>query len=314
MAGSNDGRRRRVADETPTTGDLDTVEALSENLEKNLDQSVEQASAVVDALVAFGVEYGFQILGALVFLLIGLRFSSWLGRRVARVCEGRNLDVTLSKFIGSVVKVVMIGFMVVITLGNFGITIAPLIALAGASAFGATVAIQGPLSNYGAGLSIILARPFVVGNTIQVQSTFGVVKEISLAHTLLEGEDGELILVPNKEIVGQVIVNSQDERVVETKIAIAPDADTDAAIAVLRDAIAAFPEVNDGAKPQVGIHDFAFGAVVLGVRFWVPSLKYFHTRYRVNEALRAALIKKNIPLARAAVAQTAPDLSSDGVT
>lgn len=302
-----------MADDTPTSENQNAVEALGVNLEANLDQGVEQASAVVDALVAFGVEYGFQLLGALVFLLIGLRFSSWLGRRVSRICEARNLDVTLSRFIGNVVKIVMIGFMVVITLGNFGITIAPLIALAGASAFGATIAIQGPLSNYGAGLSIILSRPFVVGNTIQVQGTHGVVNEITLAQTRLEGEDGEIIAVPNKEIVGQVIVNSQDERVVETKIAIAPEADTDAAIEALREAIAAFPEVNDGAKPQVGIHDFAFGAVVLGVRFWVPSLKYFQTRYRVNEALRKALIAKNIPMARGSIAQPAPDLSSDGV-
>ena len=290
-----------------------SVEAISENLEANLDKNIEQASALVDSLIEFGIEYGFQILGALVFLLIGLKFASFAGRRVTALCEAKNIDITLSRFIGNVVKIVFVVFMVIITLGNFGITIAPLIALAGAGAFGATVAIQGPLSNYGAGLSIILSRPFVVGNTILVQGTYGVVQEITLAQTVLVGEDGERISVPNKEIVGQVIVNSQDERVVETKIAIAPDADTDVAIAILREAIAKFPEINDGAKPQVGIHDFAYGAMVLGVRFWVPSLKYFQTRYRVNEALVQALRDKKIPMATASVTTIAPDLSSDGV-
>jgi len=290
-----------------------SVEALSENLGANLEKNIEQASALVETLIAFGIEYGFQILGALVFLLIGLKFASFAGRRVGVLCEVKNIDVTLARFIGNVVKILLIVLMVIITLGNFGVTIAPLIALAGASVFGATMAIQGPLSNYGAGLSIILSRHFVVGNTIQVQGTYGVVKEITLAQTVLVGEDGERISVPNKEIVGQVIVNSQDERIVETKIAIAPDADTDQALAVLRDVIATFPEINDGAKPQVGVHDFAYGAMIIGVRFWVPSLKYFQTRYRVNEALVQALRDKKIPMASANVTTLAPDLSSDGV-
>lgn len=77
----------------------------------------------------------------------------------------RKVDASLAGFLGMIAKVVMIAFVVIITLGNFGISISPLIALAGASAFGATVALQGPLSNYGAGLSIILGQPLVVGNT-----------------------------------------------------------------------------------------------------------------------------------------------------
>ncbi|MDA0998857.1 MAG: mechanosensitive ion channel family protein, partial [Proteobacteria bacterium] len=107
----------------------------------------------VDAAMSYVVTYGFQIAGALVFLLIGLKVSSWMAGRISAALEKRNVDVTLARFIGNIAKVVAIVFMVIITLGNFGVSIAPLIALAGASIFGATMAIQGPLSNYGAGLS-----------------------------------------------------------------------------------------------------------------------------------------------------------------
>ncbi|MDD9918213.1 MAG: mechanosensitive ion channel, partial [Rhodospirillaceae bacterium] len=115
--------------------------------------------------------------------------------RVARLCERKALDVTLSRFLGNVVKILVIIFVIIATLGNFGITIAPLIALAGASAFGATFALQGPLSNYGAGLAIILTRPFVVGNTVKIQNVSGVVEEVSLAATVLRGEAREPITV-----------------------------------------------------------------------------------------------------------------------
>jgi len=194
---------------------------MQDNVQETVDLQMQNVSKYVDMLTEFGIEYGFQILGALVFLLIGLKVASWIGGRVSRMLEAKQIDVTLARFIGNVVKLIAIVFLVIITMGNFGVSIAPLIALAGAGAFGATVAIQGPLSNYGAGVSIILSRPFVVGNTITVnRGASGVVEEITLAHTVMIGEDGEKITVPNKEIVGRVIVNSESRRIVQTKIAI----------------------------------------------------------------------------------------------
>ncbi|MBT4045689.1 MAG: mechanosensitive ion channel, partial [Rhodospirillaceae bacterium] len=199
-----------------------------------MEQELEMVSKLIDTLLEFAVQYGFQILGALVFLIIGLKAATWIGGRVTRVAEAREIDITLARFIGNVVKLVVVVFVAIITLGNFGISTAPLIALAGASAFGATLAMQGPLSNYGAGLSIILSRPFAVGDTITVKNVSGTVEEITLAATVLVGEDGEQITVPNKEIVGEVIVNSHTQRVVETRIAIGFGEDAERAVSVLR--------------------------------------------------------------------------------
>ena len=77
-------------------------------------------------------------------------------------------------------KIFILVFAILIALGKFGITIAPFVAALGALAFGASFAIQGPLSNYGAGLTIILTRPFIVGNTIAVAGASGVVEKIQL--------------------------------------------------------------------------------------------------------------------------------------
>ncbi|WNK01324.1 mechanosensitive ion channel family protein [Thalassospiraceae bacterium LMO-JJ14] len=284
-----------------------------ENTQAAVGEHLDTVSKYVDLLVEFGIEYGFQLLGALVFLLIGLKVASWIGGRVALVLEKREIDITLARFIGNVVKIVAIVFLVIITLGNFGVSIAPLIALAGAGAFGATVAIQGPLSNYGAGVSIILARPFVVGNTIAVnKGASGVVEEITLAHTILIGEDGEKITVPNKEIVGRIIVNSDTRRVVQTKIAIQAGQDIDAAKAALRKAVASVSEITDGPVPEIGIHDFTYGGIILGIRFWVPSSRYFELRYLVNEAAMRELASAGVELMAAAPTSTpALSLSAD---
>jgi len=286
---------------------------LEKEVEDAVVQQVETVSRWLDALIEFAVTYGFQILGALVFLFIGLKAAGWAGRRVSTVLEGKDVDPTLGRFIGNVIKVVAIIFLVIITLGNFGISIAPLIALAGASAFGATMALQGPLSNYGAGLAIVLTRPFTVGNTITVNKEIsGVVQDITLAATVLAGEDGERITVPNKEIVGRVIVNSHGNRVVQTKVCIGEGEDAERAVKVLLQTLKSNADLKDGPAPQVGIHDFTYGGIVLGMRFWVPSSRYFQVRYAVNGEALSALKEAGIKLLPAgSLAVTAPSLSAD---
>ncbi|MGA0393492.1 MAG: mechanosensitive ion channel family protein [Rhodospirillales bacterium] len=188
-----------------------------------MQEQVQALSKFIDAIIEFAVKYGFQFLGALVFLIIGIKLAGWCAERIKGMLERKELDPMLVKFVGGVIKLLILAIIIIITLSNLGISIAPLVALAGGAVFGASLAIQGPLSNYGAGLAIILARPFTVGDTVKVKSISGVVTDVSLAATKLVGEDGEKITVPNKQIVGEIIVNSSANRIVETEIAIAFD-------------------------------------------------------------------------------------------
>lgn len=262
-----------------------------------MEEEIEAVTKLIDTVVEFGVAYGFQVFGALVILVIGVMVSGWAGRKVTAISLSKNVDETLSKFFGSIVKLLGVVFVIIITLGNFGVSIAPLIALAGASAFGLTLALQGPLSNYGAGLSIMITRPFVVGNTITVKKFSGVVDEVKLAATVLVGEDGEKITIPNKEIVGEVIINSEAKRVVETRIVISDPTAADMAIQVLQGSIKKLDVVDDEPTPQIGIHDFTYGGVVIGMRFWVPSLQYYQSRYSINRTLLGDLNDAGISLA-----------------
>ena len=278
-----------------------------------MQEQVQALSKFVDAIIEFAVKYGFQFLGALVFFVIGIKLAGWCANKIKDLLERKELDPMLVKFVGGLIKLLVVAVIIIITLGNFGISIAPLVALAGASVFGATLAIQGPLSNYGAGLAIILARPFTVGDTVKIKNVSGVVTDVSLAATRLVGEDGERITVPNKQIVGEIIVNSNANRIVETELAIAFDQDADKAVKAISQALKETPELSKDAEPQVGIHDFFFGGIVLGLRYWVPSSTYFQSRYAVNRrtlaALEAADIKL-VPLGRAAFISDAPSSSS----
>jgi len=153
-------------------------------MEITVEKELELAQQAYDVIVNFVVNYSFQLIGAVIILIAGF----------------------------------VIGMFVIIAVSKLGLSITPLIAALGGLAVGASFAIQGPVSNYGAGFVIILTRMFKVGDTISVQGCFGVVKEITLATTQLAVEDGQEIVIPNKHVVGEIHRNSYANRLVEGSI------------------------------------------------------------------------------------------------
>ena len=261
-----------------------------------MESELDTLQSLINTGIAFGVAYGFQILGALIILVLGAYVARVLSRVVLRLAEKRGLDITLARFFSSTVRIMVLMFVVIIALGKFGITIAPFIAALGAIAFGGSLALQGPLSNYGAGLSIILSRPFVVGNTLTVRGVSGIVEEVRMAATILRTEDGEEITIPNKKLVGEILLNSFDNRIIETTIGISYADDPGAAIQVMRDTLAKIDDVTKEPAPQIGIDDFGDSSIDIGLRYWVPTERYFQVKYRANQAIYAALEQASITI------------------
>src|SRR3989344_3009286 len=166
------------------------VSGTIEGVKKGMQEQVTTFQKILDKVIEFLVNYSFQTLGAVVVLIIGWVLSNWCARLLLSFLEKRHIDITIAKFFAGIVRITVLGFALIIALGNFGITVAPFVAALGGLAFGTSFALQGPLSNYGAGLSIILSRPFTVGDTITVIGVNGVVREVKLANTVLQTEDG----------------------------------------------------------------------------------------------------------------------------
>lgn len=251
---------------------------------------------IVGQVTDFVVKYFFQIVGAAVVLVFGWWLAGRIGVFITRFCEKKKMDVLLARFIGSGVKFAIIAFIVLTAINILGIPITPLVAVIGAGTLGISLALQGPISNYGAGLIIILTRPFTIGDMLRVGEFSGVVEEVKLGFTRLLTEDGEIITIPNKHIVGEVQTNSKGNRVVESEVGVAYDADTDRAVQAVQSAILSVPEVVREPAPQVGIDRFGDSAVQIGYRYWVPSRNYFTTRFAVNRAVFASLKKAAVDI------------------
>ena len=262
-----------------------------------MEQELEVFTQVYQLIVNFMVTYSFQLAGAVVILIAGFIVGSWVARATLRVLEKRNVDVTLRQFIASTSRLMVIGLFVIIALGKMGISMTPIIAAVGGLALGASFAIQGPVSNYGAGLVIILTRMFKVGDTINVQGCSGLVTNIDLATTRLVAEDGEDIIIPNKHVVGEIHRNSYGNRLVEGRVGIDGRADPGRASMIIGQVIAATEDLPASPAPVIGIEAFEDAAIVMGYSFWVPTPRYFEMMFAVNIGIHRELGGAGIRLA-----------------
>ncbi len=261
-----------------------------------MEQEIEQFEKIYTMVAAYLVEYSFQVFAALVIFLLGLWVANKSSGLVFKLMKSRNIDITLTTFAANLVKALMITMFVVISLGKVGISVTPFVAAIGAASLGAGLALQGMLSNYGAGLAIIATRPFVVGDTIKVNGVLGQVKSIELGKTLLTNEDQVEISVPNKQIVGEVIYNSFAYSLVDSSIGIAYDADYEKAIALIAEVLAQEATVTKEPEPLIGIDEFADSSVTVRYRYYADTQHLHKTKFAVNQAIFAKMQEHGIAI------------------
>lgn len=254
-----------------------------------MDKELENLQKFYNIVIEFLTTYSFQLIGAFIIVLLGWVASKYIYALLMRLFEKNHFDATLARFLASLAKVLVFVAMIVVALGKVGISIAPFIAAIGAVSLTAGLALQGSVSNYAAGVLLIINRPFKVGDTISVAGVYGVVEEIKLAYTALRNEDEELITVPNKQMIGDILINSFEFRVVEAAVGVAYGENPQRAIEVIQEVLSVCEEVSREHKPVVGIAKFGDSAIEIGLRYWVSTKSFFKTQYEVNLAIYTAL-------------------------
>ena len=261
-----------------------------------MDKELQTLQKFYNIVIEFLTNYSFQLLGALIIVIIGWFAAKYAYTLLMRLFESHHFDSTLSKFIANVVKILIFAAMIVIALGKIGISIAPFVAAIGAVSLTAGLALQGSVSNYAAGVLLIISRPFKVGDTLSVAGVYGVVEEIKLSYTVLRNEDEELITVPNKQMIGDVLVNSFDVRVVESSIGVSYEQDPAKAVSLIKEVLSGFKDVSKEHKPVVGIAKFGDSSIEVGLRYWVPTKSFFKAQYEVNLALYKVLHENHVTI------------------
>ena len=240
---------------------------------------------MVDIAVGYVIAHSIQIAGGIVILAAALVLSRVAAGVVQRALRRKSIDVTLEKFIIQTARLTVLVLGVLIALGSFGVQIAPLIAGLSVAGVGAGLALQGPLSNYASGLALIFTKPFRIGDIIEVNGHQGEVRDISLPRTELFGLDGSRIVIPNKQIIGEVVKNFSEYRKLEFNVGVAYDSDVKKALGILEGIIKSEHRIPNKEVYKLGIKEFADSAVNLQAFVWVPQEKYVDVKFAINNAI-----------------------------
>lgn len=281
--------------ETPIANDTEKV-SNAINPANLLKAEIDQVAKIYNIIIDFFTNYSFQLIGALIIFILGYMFAGKISKLVLRLCQRHELDITLSQFLASTTKMLIVIMITIISLGKLGISVTPFIAAIGAISLGAGLALQGLLANYAAGFNIIIIRPFVVGDTISVQGVTGVVEEVLLAYTVLKNEDDVAITIPNKHIVGEILHNSKHDSLLELKVGISYNHNPLEVTKLLEKTVMSLGIVGENRKLQAGIDDFSDSAITIAIRLWTPTVNLYATKYKAYAAIYTALDEANITI------------------
>ncbi|MFN7608682.1 MAG: mechanosensitive ion channel family protein, partial [Ralstonia sp.] len=248
------------------------------------DTAVNTASKYQAIVAQYAADVGMKILAAIVFWVVG----RWLINLAVRMVEGslsrQKVDPTVLRYVGSIITVTLNVLLVIGILGYFGIQTTTFAALIAAAGVAIGMAWSGLLSNFAAGAFLIVLRPFKVGDFVTAGGVTGTIKEIGLFATTINTPDNVVTIVGNGKIFADTIQNytSNPFRRVELKAQLAGSADHRAAIALLKEKVAAIPNVLTEPAVDVEILEFNLVGPVLAVRPYTHNDNYWQVYFDTN--------------------------------
>jgi len=249
------------------------------------------SGAVLDQVLPEVTRWGVRVIGALAVLLVGWLVAKGIRAGVRRALERTRVDATLVPFISKIIYYGVLTFVVLAVLGIFGIQTASIIAVIGAAAFAVGLALQGTLSNFSAGVMILIFRPFKVGDYVEAGGSAGSVMEIDIFNTVLNTPDNVRVIVPNAAVYGSTIKNyaTNDTRRLDMVMGIAYTDDIGTAIETITRVLKAEERVLAEPALTVAVAELADSSVNLVVRPWCNKGDYWPLKFDLTRKLKEEL-------------------------
>lgn len=265
-----------------------------------MDPSLAALDQVRVTAIDLGMKFGPKLLVAVIIIAAGYFVARWAGSAVGRMLLRFEFEPPVRQLILSFTRVLVLVLFVIMALQNLGVELLPLIAGIGVAGAGIALAMQGVLSNLVAGLTIILTRPFRVGEYISIVKEEGVVAEIRLAATTLTHADTSRVVIPNRRIVGEILHNYGQIRQLPLQVGVAYDTDLNKAFAAIQQALDSNPRLLRDPAPVLAVSRLGDSGVIIGVHPWTRVADYGTASSEIYLAILEAFRARGIviPLQR----------------
>ena len=252
----------------------------------------------VDMVQTLAAAYGIKVIAAIVIFVIGKWISGVLSRAVGKAMGRAQSDEILVKFVANIAYAALLAFVILAALAQLGIQTTSFIAIIGAAGLAIGLALQGSLSNFAAGVMLIIFRPFKVGDFIEAAGTSGVVEEILIFSTKMRSPDNKQLYVPNGGILSGTIVNysAKEQRRVDMVFGCGYGDDIRKAKALLEQIVADNALVLDEPAPTIGVLELGDNSVNFAVRPWVNNSDYWDAYFQITEAVKQGFDEAGISI------------------
>ncbi|MBU0970484.1 MAG: mechanosensitive ion channel [Proteobacteria bacterium] len=250
-------------------------------------------------LVMFWITtYAVKLIAAILILLVGKWLAGKLSRLLTKLLEKNRVDVTLVKFLESIIYYTLMIVVTIAAAGQLGINTTSFLTIVGAAGLAIGLALKDSLSNFASGVMLILFRPYRVDDFVDFGGVSGSVVSISLFTTTLNTVDNKRVIVPNASITSNVITNvtANKTRRVDLVISIGYDDDLKKAKEILHGIIAEEDRVLETPKTKIAVSQLADSSVDFIVRPWVKTADYWDVYFDLTEKIKLTFDKEGVKI------------------
>jgi small conductance mechanosensitive channel len=245
----------------------------------------------VDAVWSWLSAYSLNIIGAILIFIVG----KWLSRRIAnilaRILAKNNVDQTLVNFLVNLTYYTLLVLVIVAAAGRLGINTTSFLTIIGAAGLAVGLALKDSLSNFAAGVMLVLFRPFAIGDVVSVAGITAKVENINIFNTHFCSPDNQLIIVPNNKIISDIItnINAKNTRRIDLVVGISYSDDMARTREILAGLAKDDSRVLTDPAPIIAVAELADSSVNLVFRPWVKTTDYWDVRFDLTEKIKNAL-------------------------
>lgn len=242
--------------------------------------------------------YGLQIIAAAAIFIIGRWLAKVISMLVKKGLIKAKVDETLARFVSNLCNIGLLVFVVIATLDKLGVKTTSLAIVVGAAGLAIGFALQGSLSNFAAGVMLIIFKPFKVGDFVEVAGKRGTVKEIQIFNTIINSPDNIRVIIPNGQVTGGNIMNYtvNGTRRVDLVVGVSYEDDLKKARQVIEKVIESDERILKDPTPTVAVSELGDSSVNFVVRPWVNAGDYWNVYFDVTEKVKLALDKNGISI------------------
>ena len=242
--------------------------------------------------------HGLNIIIAIMIFVFGRMIARKLAGLSRAIMTKADMDETLLTFLRNIIYYVLLAAVVIAALDQAGINVTSFLAILGAAGLAIGLALKDSLSNFAAGVMLIMLKFFEKGDYIIAAGTSGTVSAINIFNTVLTSPDNKKVIVPNSAILAGTIVNvtANDTRRVDLVIGIGYNDDLLKAKQLLKKIVSEDSRILSSPAPQIEVSELADSSVNFAVRPWCKTGDYWGVYFSLTEKVKLIFDQEGISI------------------